>query len=285
MNDLLERTIGPQIEKRWALEPKSPWVNADVNQLELAILNLALNARDAMPDGGTLTIATSVKYATPEGLSSGTYGVISVMDSGSGIAANLLSKVFDPFFTTKPVGKGTGLGLSQVFGISRQSGGTTQITSTEGRGTTVSIWLPLIPAPAAIDGLETIAAPKTGNAEEDILVIDDDDGVRTFIVESLESLGYRVRAASNGVAGLAQIKNRIPNLLLVDFAMAGMTGVDVIKAVRKIEPTLPTILATGYAEMETIERMGGPIRVLRKPFQIDQLAGAIQELLENEYTG
>jgi len=285
MNDLLERTIGPQIEKRWALDPKSPWVNADVNQLELAILNLALNARDAMPDGGTLTIATSVKYATPEGLSNGTYGVISVMDSGSGIAANLLSKVFDPFFTTKPVGKGTGLGLSQVFGISRQSGGTTQITSTEGRGTTVSIWLPLITAPAAIDGLETVTVPKTGNAEEDILVIDDDDGVRTFIVESLESLGYRVRAASNGVAGLAQIKNRIPNLLLVDFAMAGMTGVDVIKAVRKIEPTLPTILATGYAEMETIERVGGPIRVLRKPFQIDQLAGAIQELLENEYTG
>jgi signal transduction histidine kinase/ActR/RegA family two-component response regulator len=282
MNDLLARTIGPQIEKQLALDPEAPWVNADINQLELAVLNLAINARDAMTGGGSLTIATSIEHAAPEGLSHGAYGVISVTDTGAGIPANLLSKVFDPFFTTKPVGKGTGLGLSQVFGISRQSGGTTLIASMEGRGTTVSIWLPLIAAPAVNTELESVIAPKMRHAEDEIFVIDDDDGVRTFIVESLESLGYRVRAASDGPAGLAQIRTKIPHLLLVDFAMAGMTGVDVIKEVQKIEPTLPTILATGYAETELIERVAGPIRILRKPFQIDQLAGAIHELLESE---
>ena len=119
-----------------------------------------------------------------------------------------------------------------------------------------------------------------GHAGENILVIDDDDGVRTFVVESLESLGYSVRAAPDGSAGLALIKSGIPDLLLVDFAMPGMTGVDVIKAVQKIKPALPTILATGYAETDSIDQVAGPIRVLRKPFQIDQLAGVIQDLLE-----
>jgi signal transduction histidine kinase/CheY-like chemotaxis protein len=280
MNDLLARTIGPQIEKRWALDPESPWVNADINQLELAVLNLAINARDAMPAGGTLTISTAVKCAAPEGLPYGPYGVISVSDTGVGIPANVLAKVFDPFFTTKPVGKGTGLGLSQVFGISKQSGGIAHITSTEGRGTTVGIWLPLIPAAAINGDLDCLTAPKMGQPGENILVIDDDDGVRTFVVESLESLGYSVRAAPDGPAGLALIKAEIPDLLLVDFAMPGMTGVDVIKAVQKIKPALPTILATGYAETDTIDQVAGPIRVLRKPFQIDQLADVIQDLLE-----
>jgi CheY-like chemotaxis protein len=124
--------------------------------------------------------------------------------------------------------------------------------------------------------------PATSSSDDEIVVIDDDDGVRTFIVESLQSLGYSVRAASNGAAGLALIKNKIPDLLLVDFAMAGMTGLDVIREVRCIEPTLPTILATGYAEMDSIEQAASSIRILRKPFQIDQLAGTIQELLNYE---
>ncbi|HEX2652705.1 MAG TPA: ATP-binding protein [Xanthobacteraceae bacterium] len=282
MNDLLERTIGPQIEKRLSLEPQEPWVNADVNQLELAILNLALNARDAMPGGGTLTIATSIREIALEGRPSATYGVVSVTDTGTGIPDDLLPKVFDPFFTTKPVGRGTGLGLSQVFGISQQSGGTTQVMSEEGRGTTVSIFLPVSAAQLQTDGLKEMLVPATSSSDDEIVVIDDDDGVRTFIVESLQSLGYSVRAASNGAAGLALIKNKIPDLLLVDFAMAGMTGLDVIREVRCIEPTLPTILATGYAEMDSIEQAASSIRILRKPFQIDQLAGTIQELLNYE---
>ena len=134
--------------------------------------------------------------------------------------------------------------------------------------------------PAINGDLDCLTAPKMGQSGENILVIDDDDGVRTFVVESLESLGYSVRAAPNGPAGLALIKTEIPDLLLVDFAMPGMTGVDVIKAVQKIKPALPTILATGYAETDTIDQVAGPIRVLRKPFQIDQLADVIQDLLE-----
>jgi signal transduction histidine kinase len=143
MNDLLARTIGKRITIKMALHEGNPWVMADENQLELAILNLSINARDAMPDGGVLTIFSSAKEKLDGASLEGVFAVVSVSDTGAGIAPHLIEKVFDPFFTTKPLGKGTGLGLSQVYGIAQQSGGTVRLDSTEGEGTTIKIFLPL----------------------------------------------------------------------------------------------------------------------------------------------
>ena len=279
MSDLLERTIGPQIAQRRRPDPGDPWVMADDHQLELAVLNLAINARDAMPRGGTLTIATSLSQSPPEGIAAGRYGVIRVSDTGTGIPPGVLSKVFDPFFTTKPLGKGTGLGLSQVFGIAHQSGGTALIDSEEGKGTSVSIWLPLTEAPAQEAAAAADAQAECARAHGHVMVIDDDDGVRRFIVESLEMLGYSVADAPNGTEGLACLAGHIPDLLVVDFAMAGMNGIEVARAARRMAPSVPIILATGYAETDTAET--GLIRqILRKPFQIDDLARAVHVALE-----
>ncbi|MDH7975835.1 response regulator [Sphingomonas sp. AR_OL41] len=279
MNDLLERTIGPQVAQRRLLDPRAPIVAADAHQLELAVLNLAINARDAMPEGGTLTIETMAGKDLPEGLTPGRYGVIRVSDTGMGIAPQLMARVFDPFFTTKPVGKGTGLGLSQVFGITRQSGGTVQIESAEGSGTSVSIWLPVAAAaglperPAA--GAALLAPAGDGRA----LVIDDDDAVRCFIAECLEMFGYTVRVASSGAEGIALFEEDRPDLLVVDFAMPGMNGLAVATAARAAAPALPIILATGYADSEVADP--NPVTtVLRKPFRIDDLSQAVRTALD-----
>ena len=281
MNDLLERTIGPQIQKKRQLDAAAPWVMADANQLELAVLNLAINARDAMPEGGVLTIETSLAETPCEGLPDGRYGIVQVRDTGTGIAPSHLAKVFDPFFTTKALGKGTGLGLSQVFGIARQLGGTVQLDSTEGVGTAVSIWLPLTAAPAREEGVLADAGSPALQQEARILVVDDDDGVRNFIVECLESLGYSVAEASNGADGLARLAEGRPDLLLVDFAMAGMNGTDVAKAARDIAPNMPIVLATGYAEFDEPGSIDIIHAVLRKPFQIEDLAATIRSALES----
>ncbi len=280
MTDLLERTIGPRIQKKLLLDPEMPWVSADANQLELAILNLAINARDAMPDGGELTIETMI--ASPEGdaLADGRYGVVKVKDTGSGIPAQLMSKVFDPFFTTKPLGKGTGLGLSQVFGITRQSGGTAQIESVEDAGTIVSLWLPVCQAPAKGEKEQAPQWRAANSAQGQILVVDDDDGVRRFMVECLELLGYSVLEATNGPSGLELLAANIPDLMIVDFAMAEMTGLEVAEAAHRIMPDLPIILATGYAETDALGDTEIVHKVLRKPFQVDDLALAVRAILE-----
>jgi CheY-like chemotaxis protein len=280
MNDLLERTIGPQVVKIWQLDESSPWVMADAHQLELAILNLAINARDAMPRGGELTIRTATSEAGTAALPEGPYGIISVSDNGSGIPQHLVSKVFDPFFTTKGIGKGTGLGLSQVFGIAEQSGGTAQLTSEEGVGTTVSIWLPLT-QPEIRLGTIAPADAVASRANGHVLVIDDEDGVRRFLVDCLETLGYQVREAENGKSGLSLLERERPDLLIVDFAMAGMNGMDVVKEAHRREPDLPVILATGYAEIDTGDDAAGNISILRKPFKISDLKDALALAMEN----
>jgi CheY-like chemotaxis protein len=279
MNDLLIRTIGPQIRIVTPLWETAPWAMADENQLELAILNLAINARDAMPDGGVLTIGTSVAPANDDVLAPGNYGVISVADTGTGIPQNLLSKIFDPFFTTKPIGKGTGLGLSQVFGIARQSGGTVQIESDEGAGACFTIWLPLAAAVSASD-TAPVNVPAAQRGQGRILVIDDDAGVRRFIVECLEMLGYQVSQAASGQEGLASLGADEPDLLIVDYAMPGMNGVEVVQAARERAPTLPIILATGYADMDAVDKAIGLGSLLRKPFRIDDLQQAVHQALQ-----
>ena len=279
MSDLLARTIGPQITIEMDLGGAVPWAMADENQLELAILNLAINARDAMSDGGRLTISTGLRAGDGGNLDPGDYGLVAVADTGTGIPPALIDKVFDPFFTTKPVGKGTGLGLSQVFGIAEQSGGGVRIESVEGQGTTIEIWLPRA-APLLPTSEPRLAdRAQSGNERERVLVIDDDDGVRQFIVESLEGSGYVVSASSNGLDGLKSLDDGSHDLLIVDYAMPGMNGVEVVKEVRRRAPDLPIILSTGYADMAAVDAVMEPDRVLRKPFRIDDLNTAVRAAL------
>lgn len=279
MHDLLGRTIGPMVRIEMALDPGAPWALADANQLELAILNLSINARDAMVEGGVLTISTGRQAARGVDLAPGDYAVLSVRDTGAGIPPGVVAKVFDPFFTTKPIGKGTGLGLSQVYGIAQQSGGTVRLASVEGQGTTVEIWLPAAEA-------TTTAAEDTFSVEADaegphrrILVVDDDEAVRRFIVECLQSLGYSVEEAADGETGLRALAGSPPDLIIVDYAMPGMTGVDVVLRARHAAPGVPILLATGYADMEAVDRVMPTESVLRKPFRVSELGAAVRRAL------
>ncbi len=279
MSDLLARTIGAQVTIEMDLDQSAPWALADANQVELAILNLAINARDAMPGGGTLRIGSVERPSNLASLPQGQFVVISVTDTGTGIPAHLLEKVFDPFFTTKPIGKGTGLGLSQVYGIAQQSGGTARIESAEGKGSTVELWLVRVDAPADCEKTAPpVTAPREGRRER-VLVVEDDAGVRRFIAESLEALGYAVSEAADGREGLDRLLSEPPELMIVDFAMPGMNGAEVVSAARNRVPDLPIILATGYADMDAVDKVIEPGRILRKPFQIDDLAAAVRSAL------
>jgi PAS domain S-box-containing protein len=210
MNDLLSRSLGHTIEIHTELHAPHAAANTDANQVELAILNLAINSRDAMPEGGRLTISTRIAQDWGEDLKPGRYIVISVSDTGTGIAPELLDKVFDPFFTTKAVGRGTGLGLSQVYGIARQCGGAARIESELGTGTCIQIWLPLA-AEAAINPVEGVRPDAIAHGHgEKILVVDDDPDVRRFIVQCLEALDYDVAQAEDGEAGLERIERDCP---------------------------------------------------------------------------
>ena len=282
MSDLLERTIGAEARVEMCFAASDPWAMADANQLELAVLNLAINARDAMPNGGIITISSSLER-DGEGDGSeaaSSFGVISVRDTGTGIPPELIEKVFDPFFTTKPVGKGTGLGLSQVYGIARQSGGTVKLKSSPGEGSIVSIWLPST-APSKASGGESAATDRMLRPEtrERILVVEDDAAVRRFLVECLEMLGFVVLQAASGMEALDCLADARPDLLIVDFAMSGMNGAELTLAIRNQLPELPVILATGYADMDAVDKIVPADRVLRKPFRIDDLAAAVRAAL------
>ncbi len=207
----------------------------------------------------------------------GDYTVIGVADAGVGIPPHLLAKVFDPFFTTKEIGKGTGLGLSQVFGIAQQSGGTVKIDSVEGRGTLVEIWLPSTAA-AAPSPDAGWREPAKENRRERVLVVEDDPGVRRFLVECLNTLGHGVIEAANGEEGLRSLEAEDPSLLIVDFAMPGMNGVEVVASARDFRPDLPIIMATGYADMDAVHRVVDPTHVLRKPFRIADLECAMRRV-------
>lgn len=279
MHDLLGRSIGPMVEIEMALDPGEPWALADANQLELAILNLSINARDAMPDGGALTLSTGRRPGRGRDLAPGDYAVISVQDTGSGIPPDLLTKVFDPFFTTKPIGKGTGLGLSQVYGIAQQSGGTVRLESVEGRGSTVEIWLPATDAVVPAREGEVLSDTDPVGPHKRILVVDDDAAVRRFVVDCLQSLGYSVEEAAEGEAGLRILRGSRPDLLIVDYAMPGMSGVEVVTRARAAAPGMPIIMATGYADMEAVDRVIPVENLLRKPFRVSELALAVRKAL------
>jgi CheY-like chemotaxis protein len=254
----------------------------DPSQLEMAILNLAVNSRDAMPEGGKLKITTGTRYLDEDrDLPEGDYVLVSVSDSGSGIPANILPKVFDPFFTTKPLGRGTGLGLSQVYGFARQSGGLARIRSAEAAGTTVEMYFPEADTQAEEEMMvrHQPAVPALAGACH-ILVVEDDPDVRRVIVECLSLIGYKVTEAANGNEALAQLATGKPDLLVVDYAMPDMTGAEVISEARKRVGDIPVIMATGYADMAAVERLAGRPRILRKPFDIAQLGDAVSSVLD-----
>jgi signal transduction histidine kinase len=276
MRELLARTMGSSIELVFDLDSSGVAVQSDRTQLELAILNLAINARDAMPNGGRLTIAT--RPVTLEGddplLEPGDYVAVTVADTGEGMAAEIIERAFDPFFTTKSTGKGTGLGLSQVYGVARQAGGGARIVSTPGKGTTVTVLLRRSEAAVVHDApqpdLEPVLAPAAG---AQVLVVDDDDQVRALLVETLTMLGYRVTPADGGQAALTALKARRPDLMLVDFAMPQMNGAQVADQARRVWPDLPIVFASGHADTAAIQAaVGADARILRKPFDMDELA-------------
>jgi PAS domain S-box-containing protein len=275
MTELLERSLGASIAVAMRFPSDLAWVRADPNQLEMAILNLALNARDAMTEGGALVLEAS-EQAVPLGdleLEPGPYICLSVTDTGCGMDDATLARAREPFFTTKEVGKGTGLGLSTVYGLAAQSGGQLVLKSRPGAGTTAEIWLPVAPKPE--DRATEIRADQPPIEEPSfaILAIDDDDMVLANTLAMLQDLGHTVFAANSGAAALATLRlNKLINLVITDQLMPGMTGLQLIAAMKAEWPDLPAILATGYAEIPPDE---ASVLRLAKPFLQRDLSQAI----------
>jgi PAS domain S-box-containing protein len=285
LRPILNHTVTSGIEVRTELTAGSVHALCDENQLENAILNLAINARDAMPDGGRLTISTGVvtESASPE-LEPGEYACITVADTGTGMPPEVAARAAEPFFSTKPFGKGTGLGLAQVYGIAHQSGGAIRIDSREGEGTTVCILLPRA-EPASADAGDVAAsapeeeAPRATGAR--IMVIDDDADVRFFLAELLQAQGHEVDAFDRPEAAMEAVERIEPDLALIDFAMPGMNGAQLARELRRRRPDLPIAFVTGYAETEQLEgALGRDVPVLRKPFGIDELAALVSSVIE-----
>jgi PAS domain S-box-containing protein len=284
MNDLLAHTLGGLVQLEWQLDEKGWRVFADQPQLELALLNLIINARDAMPDGGTILI--SAQNRSSEGdvdleIPLGDYVVLSVTDAGCGIDPQDLEKVMEPFFTTKEVGKGTGLGLSMVYGFARQSGGGFRLRSSLGEGTTAEIWLPRASGAAqskpAAEAPAAACAPLQGLS---ILLIDDHDEVRATTAEMLKDLGHQVVQASSGEEALGVLAQDGGSwdLVVSDYAMPNLSGIELVRRARETRPDLPALIVTGYAEGETIGGDGMNIGVLFKPFSPEALSAAVNEV-------
>ncbi len=281
MGEMLARMLGPMVALELKIEKTGVPVRSDATQLEMAILNLAINARDAMDEGGRLTICVDLRQIAgdPE-LPPGRYVEIAVTDSGHGMTPEVLNRAVDPFFTTKGVGKGTGLGLSQVYGIARQSGGALRLESHAGEGAVVRILLPVAEGTTP----ECLHEPADGALQTgetaSVLVIDDDPDVRRMLVDTLVTLGYQATSSVDGPSGVAALREALPDLVLVDFAMPGMNGAEVAKAIWQLYPALPIVFASGYSNTAAIEAVAGKDAVvLRKPFRIDDLQRALLNAL------
>ena len=288
MEDLIQRTVGPAIRVS-VVGSMGLWHTlVDQSQLENALLNLCINARDAMPEGGQLTIETSNKWidkqeAGKRDLKEGQYVALAVSDTGTGMPADIVAKAFDPFFTTKPIGQGTGLGLSMIFGFMQQSGGQTRIYSEVGSGTTVQIYLPRF---RGITELDADARPPEAPRAADgltILVVDDDAAVRMLSGEILRDLGYGVLEAEDGKAALKILNsNAAIALLLTDVGLPGLNGRQIADAARNLRPALKVLFMTGYAENAVIDHghLETGMEILTKPFSLDVLGMRVKELLE-----
>lgn len=283
MRDLLERSLGPTIRLVSEFPAELRWVLIDANQLELAILNLAVNARDAMPQGGTLTVSARLEtLEEPSGtLAAGSYVCLSMADNGAGMDADTLARATEPFFTTKGPGKGTGLGLPMVHGLAAQSGGRLVLTSSVGIGTTVELWLPTAPTDAGSARDPDAPARQAERAASMLIVaVDDDALVLDGTVSMLQDLGHKVLSANSGQQALDVILNEHDvSLLITDQVMPGMTGAELIERLAKTRPRIPVILATGFGEVpDDLDRTA--IR-LAKPYDQNQLADAIRKVFDS----
>ena len=289
LEEMLRRTLGPSVSLTTRFE-RDLWLTlTDANQFESAIINLAINARDAMPDGGNLDIvAENARIRAGDGASAakvrpGDYIRITIADTGSGMDEDTLSKAIDPFFTTKPIGQGTGLGLSMVYGFMSQTGGHLDIVSRIGRGTTVSLLLPRADSagserPAAAAFIETAAQESPGK----IYVVEDEPIIRMLVVDHLEELGYEVVEASSAEQALPSLRDDPSiDLLLTDVGLPGMNGRQLAEEVRKVRPGLAILFATGYAEgaNSRSDLVGENMDLISKPFDVDDLAGRVGALL------
>lgn len=289
MSDLIRRTLSEDISIETVLGGGLWWIDVDPHQLESALLNLAVNARDAMPAGGKLTIETANTHLD-EGYASrfaeiapGQYVVICVTDTGAGMSSEVLARAFDPFFTTKPLGEGTGLGLSQVFGFVKQSGGHIKLYSEVGEGTTVKIYLPrlmgeMVPADSEV----TMIAPR-GHSSEVILVVEDDDDVRIYSTESLRELGFSVLEAQDGPSALRVLEHHPEvSLLFTDVGLPGINGRQLVDEVHRRRPGLKVLFTTGYARNAIVHqgRLDPGVELLTKPFTRAQLAARVRDVLD-----
>ncbi len=290
MEDLLRRTLGEQIKLDMRLNASLWLTRCDPNQLENAILNLAINSRDAMPHGGMLIIETSNAVvdkpmaAQRPGVDAGRYVCLSVTDTGAGMKPETVGRAFEPFFTTKPIGQGTGLGLSMIYGFARQSGGYAQIYSELGKGTTVKLYLPQYRGDSA-EPEEPLPEPGEAHgasAQESVLVVEDEDVVRELIVAVLNDLGYQTLEAVDGPSGLAVLQGpqRI-DLLVTDVGLPGLNGRQLADAVRLSRPAMKVLFMTGYAENATMAAgfLEPGMAMITKPFAIEAMAAKIREIL------
>jgi nitrogen-specific signal transduction histidine kinase/CheY-like chemotaxis protein len=290
MEEMLRRTLGEIVVLK-LMTADSLWLTkCDPNQLENAVLNLAINARDAMPDGGTLTIETvnahlDSRYAAAhQEIDPGQYVCVSVTDTGSGMSAATIAKAFEPFFTTKPLGRGTGLGLSMIYGFARQSGGHVKIYSELAKGTTVKLYLPRYRGDAEEEDLvPDLSDVHSAQTNETVLVVEDEFVVRELIVEVLKELGYSTLEAEDGPGALKILdsKQRV-DLVISDIGLPGLNGRQIIDAAREIRPALRVLFMTGYAENAAIAAgfLEPGMSMITKPFAMEALATKIREILE-----
>jgi CheY-like chemotaxis protein len=289
MEDQIRRTVGPSIDVEF-IGGSGLWpALVDASQLDSALLNLCINARDAMPDGGRLTLETANKRlddraAATLGLDPGECVSLCVTDTGVGMAPEIVARIFDPFFTTKPLGEGTGLGLSMVYGFTRQSGGQVRVASEVGKGTTICLYLPRHNEEAADEESDLTSPPAAAIAQKQtILLIEDEPTVRMFIADVLDEAGYNVVEARDG-AGALKVLQSPESLCLVitDIGLpGGMNGRQVAEAGRALRPGLKMLFITGYAENSVLnnKHIEPGTRVLTKPFAVDDLTRIVGELI------
>ncbi|WP_085610445.1 MULTISPECIES: PAS domain-containing protein [unclassified Pseudomonas] len=289
LEDLIRRTKGDPIELKLRLADNVWSVSTDVSQLENALLNLVINARDAMPDGGELLIETANVYldgndiTTLEPVKAGDYLMLAVSDNGTGMTPSVRSKAFDPFFTTKPIGQGTGLGLSMIYGFAQQSGGHVSLDSLPGQGTCVRLYLPRLHAPEPEQPLaETVSETPTPATGETVVVVEDDPAVRMLVMDLLKELGYRAHEAEDARSALPLLESDMRvDLLVTDVGLPGMNGRQLAEIARQHRPGLKVLFMTGYAQ-KAAERQGfleDGMDMVAKPFSIEQLAGKIRTMI------
>jgi signal transduction histidine kinase/CheY-like chemotaxis protein len=288
IEELLRRSMGETIALKTELAADLALVRCDTNQLENALLNLVINARDAMPDGGEVMIATANivlddKAALPYNLGPGSYVSVGVRDNGVGMSADVKSRAFDPFFTTKPIGQGTGLGLSMIYGFVRQSDGGIRIDSAPGKGTSIEICLPRYDGPAEPAAVDSVATAEFNSEQgEIVLVVEDEAVVRLLVVETLQDLGYRALEAADGQAALRILQSgQRVDLLVTDIGLPNLNGRQLADAGRTTRPALKILFMTGYAENAASKNFLAPgMEIITKPFELDVLAKRVRKMLE-----